>query len=75
MDIKEADIELYYKANLDKYTDKDDKGKVIRQKSLQEAVQQVAQDLFKERQEKAYKELLTNLMKAENVEIYEKKIR
>jgi tetratricopeptide (TPR) repeat protein len=75
MDIKEADVELYYKANTDKYTEKDDKGKVIRQKSLQEVAQQVAQDLIRERQEKAYKELLNQLMKAENVEIYEKKIQ
>jgi hypothetical protein len=75
VDIKEADVELYYKANMDKYTEKDDKGKVIKQKSLQEVAQQVAQDLIRERQEKAYKELLYQLMKAENVEIYEKKIQ
>jgi tetratricopeptide (TPR) repeat protein len=75
VDIKEADIELYYKANMDKYAEKDDKGKVIRQRSLQEVAQQVTQDLVKERQEKAYRELLNNFLKAEDVKIYENRIK
>ena len=74
IDIKEADVELYYKANKDKYAEKDEDGKIIRQKSFQESAQQVAQDLFLERQEEAYRELISRLTKAENVTIYEKKI-
>jgi peptidyl-prolyl cis-trans isomerase C len=75
IDIKEADIELYYKANKEKYAEKDEDGKVIRQKSFQETAQQVTQDLFRERQQEAYQQLLDRLMKAENVNIYEKRIK
>jgi tetratricopeptide (TPR) repeat protein len=75
IDIKEADIELYYKANKEKYAEKDEDGKVIRQKSFQETAQQVAQDLFRERQQEAYQQLLDRLMKAENVNIYDKRIK
>lgn len=73
--IEQSDIELYYKANKEKYSEKDEDGKVIRQKSFQESAQQVAQDLFQERQQEAYQKLLERLMKAENVTIYEKKIQ
>ena len=75
IDIKEADVELYYKANKEKYTEKDKDGKVIRQKSLQECSQEVSQDLFRERQQEAYQQLLDRLMKAENVKIYEQRIK
>ena len=74
IDIKEADVELYFKANKEKYVEKDERGKMIRQKSFQECAQQVAQDLFLKRQEEAYKVLITRLNKAENVMIYEKKV-
>ena len=74
VDISQPDVELYYKANLDKYAEKDKEGKIIRQKPFQECAQQVAQDLFQEKQQEAYQELIERLMKAENVTIYEKKI-
>jgi hypothetical protein len=73
--ITEADIELYYKANKDKYNEKDEQGNTTRQRSFQEAYQQVAQDLYSERQMQAYNTLLENLMKAENVKIYEKLVK
>jgi tetratricopeptide (TPR) repeat protein len=73
--IEEADIELYYKANKEKYVEKDDDGKIKRQRPFQEVNQQVAQDLFMERQMQAYNALLENLMRAENVKIYEKEIK
>ena len=75
VDIKEADVELYYKANKDKYAEKDDKGKIKRQKSFQEVAQEVANDIVRERQLLAYQELIDNLLKAENVKIYENKIK
>ncbi len=74
IDIKEADVELYYKANKEKYVEKDDSGKAIRQKSFQECTQQVARDLYLKRREEAYKELIIRLNKAENVMIFEKKV-
>ena len=73
--IEQSDVELYFKANKEKYAEKDEDGKVIRQKSFQESAQQVAQDLFQERQQEAYQKLLERLMKAENVTIYEKRIQ
>jgi hypothetical protein len=73
--IEQSDVELYFKANKDKYAEKDKDGNVIRQKSFQESAQQVAQDLFQEKQQEAYQKLLERLMKAENVTIYEKRIQ
>jgi len=75
IDIKQADVELYYKANREKYSEKDDKGTVIRQKSFQECAQEVAQDMFMERQQAAYQQLIDRLMKAENVTLYEKRLK
>ena len=69
--ISKDDLELYYKANLEKYTEKDDKGRVKRQKSFDEVRKQVAEDLLREKQEKAYGELLRRMMTAEKVEIYD----
>ncbi len=74
INVSEDDVEMYYKANLEKYTEKDDEGKVTRQKSFQEVAQQAANDMIREKQEKAYSLLLERLMKAENVEIFESKI-
>jgi len=65
------DVELYFKAHQDQYTEKDDKGNVKRQKSFSEVQKQVAEDLVRERQQKAYNELLQRMLTAENVEIYD----
>lgn len=73
--ISQSDVELYYKANKEKYAEKDKDGKIIRQKAFQECAEQVAQDLFQERQQEAYQQLLERLMKAENVTIYDKRIQ
>jgi len=75
VDINQADVEIYYKANKEKYTEKDDDGKVTRQKSFQEVGQQVTQDLFMEKQQEAYQQLLERLMKAEKVTVYENKVK
>ncbi|APF18031.1 hypothetical protein Calab_2468 [Caldithrix abyssi DSM 13497] len=73
--LEEEELELYYKANKERYAERDDKGRVIRQKSFDEVRQQVAQDLLMEKQQKAYQELAERLMKAEGVKIYERRIR
>jgi len=75
INITEADIELYYKANKEKYAEKDEQGKVVRQKSFQECAQEAAQDLFQERQQEAYQQLIDRLMKAEKVTIYDQRIK
>jgi len=69
--ISPDDVELYFKAHQDQYVEKDDKGNVKRQKTFSETQQQVAEDLARERQQKAYNELLQRMMTAENVKIYD----
>lgn len=69
--IQREDLDLYYKANKEKYVEKDDKGNVKRQKSLDEVRQQVAEDLLGEKQQAAYQDLLRRMMTAEKVEIYD----
>jgi len=75
IDISEDDVELYFKANKDKYAEKDKDGKIINQKSFQEAAQLAANDLMRDKQEKAQAKLFDRLMKAQNVKIFETKIR
>jgi tetratricopeptide (TPR) repeat protein len=73
--IETEDIELFYKANMDRYADKDKDGKILRYRALVEIQQQVTQDLFKERQQKAYEEWMTSLLLAEDVKIYDDLVR
>ncbi len=73
--LEPEEVELYYKANKERYAEKDKDGKVVRQKSFNEVQQQVAQDLLMEKQQKAYQELAERLMQAEGVKIYEERIR
>ena len=69
--IGEEDIKLYYQAHRDKYVEKDKDGKIIRQQALSEVQQQVAQDYAQERQIKAYEELISSYLRAENVKIFD----
>jgi len=73
--ISADDVELYYKANKDKYTEKDKDGKIKRIKTLNEVKQEVARDLLMEKQKKAYSELLQRMMQAEDVKIFDDKIK
>ncbi|NQT26687.1 hypothetical protein HQ585_15130 [candidate division KSB1 bacterium] len=63
-------VQDYYKANTDKYAEKNEDGTVKRQKSFQEVQQQVAEDLAMEKQQRAYEDLLQQIMQAEKVQIY-----
>ncbi len=73
--IDPEDVQLYYQAHKDKYAEKDDKGKVKRQKSFAEAQQQAAQDLAMEKQQQAYQKLADRLMQAEDVQLFENRIQ
>jgi len=73
--ITEDDVKLFYQANKDKYVEKDKQGKVLRQKSFDEVKNEVASDLLRERQQKAYEKLLQRMMQTENVKIYDDKIK
>ncbi|MBN1893464.1 hypothetical protein JW906_03170 [bacterium] len=72
--IRPEDVELYFKANKDRYAEKDEKGHIKREKTFQEAGQQAAQDLLRERQQKAYEDIMRRMMLAEKVEIYDDRI-
>lgn len=69
-----ADVELYYKANKEKYAEKNKDGKVERIPEFPEVAQQAGQDFIQEKQQEAYNRLVERLMKAEQVQIYETKI-
>jgi len=70
-----ADVELYYKANQEKYAEKDDEGKIKRIPTFGEVQERVAQDFVQEKQQEAYQRLIERLMKAEDVKIYEEKFK
>lgn len=69
--IEEQDIELYYKANQDRYREKDKAGRTGRLPPLSEIQERVARDLFQERQQKAYTELLEFYLRSEDVKIFD----
>jgi len=69
------EVELYYKANREKYVEKDEKGKIKRQKPFSEVREDVVRDLMKEKQKNALERLLERMMNAENVKIYEDLIK
>jgi len=69
--ITSDDLELYFKANIDNYAEKDRSGKIVRQKSFYEVREKVAEDLLQERQKKLYQELMQRMMTANNVMIYD----
>lgn len=73
--IDDSDIELYYKANKDKYAEKNKKGKVIRIKPFNEVKSQVTQDFLAEKRRTAYQALINRMTKAENVVIYSDKVQ
>lgn len=75
IDITPEDVEMYYKANKEKYAEKDEDGNITNQKSFSEVRQQAAQDLVREKQQKKYSELIQRMMKTEGVEIYSDRIK
>ncbi len=75
VNIRESDVELYYKAHKEEYAKKDDNGKVIEYLPFDQVKDQVLKDLIKERQKEAYEQLVQRMMRAEAVEIYEDKIQ
>ncbi len=74
VNIGESDVELYYKAHRERYTEKDEDGNVVRTKSLDEVRPKVMQELVRQKQQEAYERLVQRMMRAESVEIYEDKL-
>lgn len=75
INLSDEDIELYFKANREKYVEKNDEGNVKRQKEFREVRREVAEDLLRERQQKAYEELLDRMVEAEDVKIFTDRVR
>ena len=73
--LTQEDVKLYYDAHKDQYAEKNSGGKVVKQKTFQEAAQQAAQDLMRERQDQALQRLLQQMMTAEGVKIYESLVK
>ncbi|KAA3617818.1 MAG: hypothetical protein D8M58_00275 [Calditrichaeota bacterium] len=73
--ITAADAQLFYNANKDRYAEKDEKGKIKKQKAFNEVAEQAARDLAFQRQQEAYQRLAERLIKANNVKIYEDKVK
>lgn len=73
--ITAADAQMYYKANKEKYAEKDENGNVVKEKPFSEVAEQAARDLAMERQQEAYQKLAERLMQANNVKIYDAKVQ
>jgi hypothetical protein len=69
--ISSGDVQMYYKANPDKYAEKDAKGKTVRVRPLGEVQKQVTEDLVREKQQEAYGQLIQRMMTAEKVAVYD----
>jgi hypothetical protein len=65
------DLRLYYRANLDRYAEKDARGKTKKQKSFEESQKQVQDDCIREKQQQAVQQLLGRMMTAEKVDVYD----
>ena len=74
-EVKPEDVRLFYDANRENYAEKDDKGNIKRQKPFKDVQQQVKQDLIQSRQQKAYEQLLDRMVEAEDVRIFDDKVK
>jgi len=75
VDYHDSDLDLYYRANQNRYTKSDSAGKTPQQLSFAEAKSQVLQDYIREKQQQKYSELIDRLMRAEAVRIYDDKVQ
>lgn len=75
LDYNESDLDLYYRANLARYTKTDSSNKKPQQLSLAEAKSQVMQDFIREKQQQKYNELIERVMRAEAVQIYDDRVQ
>lgn len=73
--VDEGDVATYYQAHKADYAEKNDKGKVTREKSLEEVKQQVAQDLYRDKYQRAFQEMIGGMMQAEGVQFFDDQVR
>ena len=75
LEVNEEDLKLYYRAHKDKYVKKDEESGESTQLSFEQARQSVLQDYIRSKQKSAYERLVSRMMRAEAVEIFEDKIQ
>ncbi len=75
VNVKETDVEMYYKANQEKYADKDKDGKIVKIKPFEDVKEHAMQDLVRERQKEAYDLLIQRMMRAEAVQVFEDRLK
>jgi len=74
VNVQESDIETYYQAHREEYTEVDEEGNITKYKSLEDARLQVMQDVIKMKQSELYNHKVQNMMRAESVVIFEDKL-
>lgn len=74
-DFEEDDLLTHFQANRANYVVKGDSTEADRQLSFEDARQQVTQDFIRSKQQAAYQRLVERMMRAENVKIFEDKVR
>ncbi len=75
INVSEGDIDLYYRAHKEDYAEKNDKGKVVREKPLAEVRQQVAQDLYRDKYQRAFQELISGMFQSESVQFFDDQVK
>ncbi len=73
--VEADDLELYYEANKEQYAEKDEEGNVVREKSLQEVQQEVAQDLTRKKYMDAYQAMIEKMLLTEDVQFFDSKVQ
>lgn len=74
VEVQESDLELYYRANLERYAPADSTGATT-PSAFQEVRNRVMQDYVREKQQEAYARLVERMMRAEGVVIYDDKVQ
>ena len=74
-EITAVDAQMFYNTHKERYAEMDEKGKVKKQKPFNEVAEQAARDLAFQRQQEAYRKLAERLIKANNVKIYEDRVK
>jgi hypothetical protein len=75
IELDESVLELYFQAHKDKYAVRDEDGNIIEEKLYYDVREQVAQDYSQEQFQENYENLILRMMKAEQAEIFENRVK
>jgi tetratricopeptide (TPR) repeat protein len=74
VNIEEEDLQLYFDANKETYSEKDDDGNIVNEKSLADVREQVYNDYGRQKYQNAYQALIERMLMAENVRFFESRV-